>query len=115
MTDAGWTKERPTKPGAYWFRGNQWGTQMCVLHYDGRHKLAVNCQGDTELDHYRGEFLGPLSPDTYHQGRVAGELFGLQQGLLIAYIFESGTAKQVIEGIKSRIAEIEQQTQDGKP
>lgn len=59
--------------------------------------------------------LEAVRSDTYHQGRVAGELFGLRQGLLIAYIFEFGTAKQVIEGIKSRIAEIEQQAQGGKP
>ena len=72
MTEAGWTRERPNKPGAYWFRGNQWGTQMLVLVKGRKNVLEVNCQGDTNLDNYQGEFLGPITPDSYQQGRVEG-------------------------------------------
>ena len=45
---------------------------------------------------------------------MEGELLGLQQGLLIAHIFEQGTAAQVIEGIKARIDELAQAAQDEK-
>lgn len=64
MTPAGqrWTRERPTEPGWYWFRNSD-GLQMLVVIYGPSNHLEVNCQGDTELEHYHGEFQGPLSPN----------------------------------------------------
>jgi len=116
MTDAGWTREKPKVAGWYWWRFRD-GKDPVAMKIGDDHIAKTNLftMGTSVLliDELPGEWLGPISPDTYHQGRVAGELFGLQQGLLIAYIFESGTAKQVIEGIKSRIAEIEQRAQGG--
>jgi len=41
------------------------------------------------------------------RAKAEGERFGLQQGLLIAHIIETGTAAQVIDGINARIAELD--------
>ena len=41
------------------------------------------------------------------RAKAERERFGLQQGLLIAHIIETGTAAQVIDGINARIAELD--------
>ena len=77
MTKAGWTRERPTEAGWYWWRNLQkkyavdQGPFIYMVRWYGN-KLAIgNC--DIEDSHYtRGEWLGPLTPDSYQQGRVAG-------------------------------------------
>ena len=76
MTDAGWTKGSPADAGFYWFRANakdasprivkvqKIGMGMMQLWRIGSDRPVIIGDG--------GEFLGPISPDTYHQGRVAG-------------------------------------------
>ena len=77
MTEAGWTREKPTAAGWYWNRIN--GTvgialimrRDCQLYAWLRFKDAwLSREG--WLDYIHGEWLGPLTPDSFQQGRVAG-------------------------------------------
>ena len=77
MTEAGWTSEKPTAAGWYWNRIN--GTvgialimrRDCQLYAWLRFKDAwLSREG--WLNYIHGEWLGPITPDSYQQGRVAG-------------------------------------------
>lgn len=78
MSDLVWTTEKPTKPGAYWFRGED-GLRLCYLKPDtyldltameelttlevcsikvGR-TLGTFCQG--EISKWSGEWAGPIA------------------------------------------------------
>lgn len=75
MTDAGWTREKPKVAGWYWWRFRD-GKDPVVMKIGDDHiaKTNVFTMGTSVLliDELPGEWLGPISPDTYHQGRVAG-------------------------------------------
>ena len=58
-----WTRERPTKPGAYWNRTGRGDVQMVVIVEGSHWNLEVNCQGDTDLQNYGGEWQGPITPE----------------------------------------------------
>ena len=77
MTEAGWTRTKPTAEGWYWNRIN--GTvgialimrRDCQLYAWLKFKDAwLSREG--WLDYIHGEWLGPLTPDSYQQGRVEG-------------------------------------------
>ena len=73
MTEAGWTHQTPIEPGWYWWRNLQkkyateQGPFVYMVRWYGK-KLAIgNC--DIEDSHYtRGEWLGPITPDSYQAG-----------------------------------------------
>ena len=75
MTEAGWTHQTPIEPGWYWWRNLQkkyateQGPFVYMVRWYGK-KLAIgNC--DIEDSHYtRGEWLGPITPDSYQAGAV---------------------------------------------
>ena len=76
MTEAGWTADKPNASGWYWNRIN--GTvgialimrRDCQLYAWLRFKDAwLSREG--WLDYIHGEWLGPITPDSYQQGRVA--------------------------------------------
>ena len=76
MTEAGWTSKRPTKEGVYWFR---WGKDrdaiivLVLIEYGDWRVMEMGHQHSGALAGYvTGEFLGPITPDSYQQGRVAG-------------------------------------------
>jgi hypothetical protein len=75
MTEAGWTADKPNASGWYWNRIN--GTvgialimrRDCQLYAWLRFKDAwLSREG--WLDYIHGEWLGPITPDSYQQGRV---------------------------------------------
>ena len=75
MTEAGWTRKRPTKEGVYWFR---WGKDrdaiivLVLIEYGDWRVMEMGHQHSGALAGYvTGEFLGPITPDSYQQGRVA--------------------------------------------
>ena len=78
MTEAGWTRNAPTKEGWYWWRNlltdNAPEVWAIVDHGDGLE--VVGPFDETALDEWvsdmGGEWLGPITPDSYQQGRVAG-------------------------------------------
>ena len=75
MTEAGWTSKRPTKEGVYWFR---WGKDrdaiivLVLIEYGDWRVMEMGHQHSGALAGYvTGEFLGPITPDSYQQGWVA--------------------------------------------
>ena len=76
MTEAGWTRGKPSKEGVYWFRWTVNSNSLIVSvakdDCDWR-VLEMGHQYDGALAGYGdGEWLGPITPDSYQQGRVAG-------------------------------------------
>ena len=75
MTEAGWTSNRPKVAGWYWFRVAEIATPK-PLYVDygfvnGKQVwYAEGCAGYIH-DWPHGEWLGPITPDSYQQGRVA--------------------------------------------
>ncbi len=75
MTEAGWTRGRPTKPGWYWWRDCDCPSDPIIVRvvHDGYGLIVYGLEEySRRLYETRGEWLGPLSPDSYQQGRVAG-------------------------------------------
>ena len=75
MTEAGWTREKPSKEGVYWFR---WGKDrdsiivLVLIEYGDWRVMEMGHQHGGALAGYvTGEFLGPITPDSYQQGWVA--------------------------------------------
>ena len=81
MTDAGWAAGKDIKePGWYWW--DEKGLPIKAVQIEkgftfskyagiGRDVMYVVGYGGL-LEDKPGLFLGPISPSTYHQGRVAG-------------------------------------------
>ena len=76
MTEAGWTRATDvTQPGWYWLRrvGSLTVVQViAVPGYEQRHWIVEGVNLRWSLGNMDGEFLGPITPDSYQQGRVAG-------------------------------------------
>lgn len=75
MTEAGWTSKAPTKEGWYWMRAPKSGWRDCVVWVDkdenGFYIDVGDCDSEYVMD-IEAEWLGPITPDSYQQGRVAG-------------------------------------------
>lgn len=74
MTEAGWTREKPTKNGWYWWRFDASTSATIVrIMVCGDGSLAeMSNNGHLLLAaNFGGEWFGPLSPNDYQQGRVA--------------------------------------------
>ena len=74
MTEAGWTRERPTKNGWYWWRFDASTSATIVrIMVCGDGSLAeMSNNGHLLLAaNFDGEWLGPISPTDRQQGRVA--------------------------------------------
>ena len=85
MTEAGWTRKKPTVAGWYWWRGKEESGIALVFPADkpmpwhtsdhsARVQLFYSAGGmsSTRVNDFGGEWLGPITPDSYQQGRVAG-------------------------------------------
>ena len=66
MTEAGWTRTKPTVAGWYWTRARP-NAMATILYFDGRSFGRM----DKKLATTFREYVGPLSPDSFQQGRVA--------------------------------------------
>ena len=76
MTEAGWTRATDvTQPGWYWLRrvGSLTVVQViAVPGYEPKHWIVEGVNLRWSLGNMDGEFLGPITPDSYQQGRVEG-------------------------------------------
>ena len=77
MTDAGWTRERPTAAGWYWNRISGTAGIALITRRDGRLYVWLKFKDawltrEGWLDYIHGEWLGPITPDSYARGRVEG-------------------------------------------
>ena len=68
MTEAGWTREKPTVAGWYWWRN----AKLMVVYVGEYPPGSLYVMGFGSLANFDGEWLGPISPDSYRQGRVEG-------------------------------------------
>ena len=76
MTEAGWTREKPTEAGWYWWRRDQHALPGVAIVCSDLSGYYMNRTGyNSTFDHVDdviGEWLGPITPDSYQRGRVAG-------------------------------------------
>ena len=76
MTEAGWTRNAPTKEGWYWWQRTENDNPVVVwvntFHPDKQLRAEMISGRRELLTHFSGLFKGPISPDSYQQGRVAG-------------------------------------------
>ena len=135
MTEAGWTRKKPTVAGWYWWRGKEESGIALVFPADkpmpwhtsdhsARVQLFYSAGGmsSTRVNHFGGEWLGPIAPSTYHQGRVAGmrEAAEIARNHKGGYTLDVFTAKLVTDPdgpwtLGSDIADaVEQAAQDEK-
>lgn len=73
MTEAGWTRELPAKRGFYWYRPVHYKAAPRILEIGPGMSLPLIVLNTDRfyLSQWDGEWLGPLTPDSYRQGRVA--------------------------------------------
>ena len=104
MTEAGWTRATDVnQPGWYWLRRVGAMTVVEVIAvpgYEPKHWIVEGVNLRWSLGNMDGEFLGPISPDSYQQGRVEGlrECLDMLEGE-IARDRDSG----VLESLKQRM------------
>ena len=76
MTEAGWTRATDVnQPGWYWLRRVGAMTVVEVIAvpgYEPKYWIVEGVNLRWSLGNMDGEFLGPISPDSYQQGRVEG-------------------------------------------
>ena len=76
MTEAGWTRNAPTKEGWYWWKRTENDNPVIVwvnaFHPDKQLRAEMISGRRELLTHFTGLFNGPITPDSYQQGRVAG-------------------------------------------
>ena len=77
MSEAGWTSEKPTEAGWYWNRISGAVGIALITRRDGRLYAWLKFKDawltrEGWLDYIHGEWLGPITPDSYVRGRVEG-------------------------------------------
>ena len=83
MTEAGWTQEPPKLPGWYWWRHSHLARVHITRVNDRLEVVALNelfnVSDSDHVDECDGQWLGPITPDSYQQGRVAGIKQGIEK------------------------------------
>ena len=83
MTEAGWTRATDVnQAGWYWLRrvGSLAVVEViAVPGYEPKHWIVEGANLRWSLGNMDGEFLGPITPDSYQQGRVAGIKQGIEK------------------------------------
>ena len=77
MTEAVWTSEKSTEAGWYWNRISGAVGIALITRRDGRLYAWLKFKDawltrEGWLDYIHGEWLGPITPDSYVRGRVEG-------------------------------------------
>ena len=76
MTEAGWTRPKEVnQAGWYWLRrvGSLAVVEVIAFPgYEPKHWIVEGVNLRWSLGNMDGEFLGPITPDSYQQGRVEG-------------------------------------------
>ena len=72
-----WTSEKPTEAGWYWNRISGAVGIALITRRDGRLYAWLKFKDawlsrEGWLDYIHGEWLGPITPDSYARGRVEG-------------------------------------------
>ena len=130
MTEAGWTREKPSKEGVYWFRWTVNSNSLIVSvakdDCDWR-VLEMGHQYDGALAGYGdGEWLGPITPESYQHGRAAGArecvekvraraaLWRAHGGAKIGFPYGHLTVEGECDSIADELGKLAQQAQNKK-
>lgn len=105
-----WTRKAPTVAGWYWWRRDQHALPGVAIACSDLSGYYMNRTGhNSTFDHVDdviGEWLGPITPDSYQHGRAAGLVKAVE-------IIKANTdVKKAIEII--RLHSLAQQAQDEK-
>ena len=112
VTEAGWTREKPTVAGWYWWRSLNGMIGPEIIQIDNTNGPDTDLEvigpfGETPLDEWiaesedePGEWQGPLSPDSYQQGRVAGLTFAAEQAGKGAELWDAGMKPREAEALR---------------
>ena len=110
MTEAGWTRNAPTKEGWYWWQRTENDNPVVVwvntFHPDKQLRAEMISGRRELLTHFNGLFKGPLTPDSYQQGRVAGlrECLDMLEGE-IARDRNSGVLESLRQRMEAKLEE----------
>jgi len=117
MTEAGWTSNAPTKEGWYWWKWTENDNPVVVwvntFHPDKQLRAEMISGRRELLTHFSGLFKGPISPDSFQQGRVAGlreAVKQLHEGVRLA---QSREVADALSGHAYTLDRIAQQAQEG--
>ena len=115
MTEAGWTREKPTVAGWYWWRRDQHALPGVAIVCSDLSGYYMNRTGhNSTFDHVDdviGEWLGPLTPTDRQQGRVEG----LRDAEVIAQFMVMATPSNVAAALRFMADKLEAQAaQEGR-
>ena len=118
MTEAGWTRATDvTQPGWYWLRrvGSLTVVQViAVPGYEPKHWIVEGANLRWSLGNMDGEFLGPITPDSYQQGRVAGLWEAVDIMRQHCVVLADGECEtHANNGVREALTAIAQQAQEG--
>ena len=113
-----WTRKAPTVAGWYWWRRDQHALPGVAIACSDLSGYYMNRTGhNSTFDHVDdviGEWLGPLSPDSYQQGRVAG----LREACIAVSQFSSDgvpiNADELRIALVQLLGSLAQQAQEGE-
>ena len=101
MTEAGWTREKPTAAGFWWWRQSDRVKYSYIVEVDSEMNVWFHGKEDeSRVDYLTGEWLGPLTPDSYHQGKVAGLTFAAEQAGKGAELWDAGMKTREAEALR---------------
>ena len=73
MTEAGWTSEKPTAAGFWWWRQSDRVKYLYIVEVDSEMNVWFHGKEDeSRVDYLTGEWFGPITPTDRQQGRVEG-------------------------------------------
>ena len=118
MTEAGWTSNAPTKEGWYWWQRTENDNPVVVwvntFHPDKQLRAEMISGRRELLTHFNGLFKGPITPDSYQQGRVAG----LREACIAVSQFSSDgvpiNADELRIALVQLLGSLAQQAQEGE-
>lgn len=125
MTEAGWTSEKPTEAGWYWYQGDTDLDAVVVWVAPNMHLINLSHRGPVRA--FDGKWLGPITPTDRQQGRVEGiqESKNLVSEFIEAWLLAGMVAKlltpavhEAVGGLsrdlRRELQKIEQAAQDEK-
>ena len=112
MTEAGWTRNADVKEaGFYWL---VWAERLPQVVQVREASVHFTSGLTISLEEVNGQFLGPITPDSYQQGRGAGLREAIQRADEMGYQSSSSHVRSVVGLIVMDLREkLAQQAQEG--
>ena len=131
MTEAGWTADKPNASGWYWNRINGPVGSALIMRRDCQLYAWLKFKDawlsrEGWLDYIHGEWLGPITPESYQHGRAAGArecvekvraraaLWRAHGGAKIGFPYGHLTVEGECDSIADELGKFARQAQDEK-